>query len=58
MKEGEQHQGKWIKGYGSAPEEHIKRRSQMGSTRSSDVGAIDAGESSIADGIGNGAMVE
>jgi hypothetical protein len=38
--------------------EHIKRRSKRGSIRSRDGGAIDVGESSRADGIGEGATVE
>jgi hypothetical protein len=58
MEEGEWHRGKRRSGYGSAPEEHIKRRSKRGSIRSRDGGAIDVGESSRADGIGEGATVE
>jgi hypothetical protein len=41
-----------------APEEHVKRRSKRGSTRSRDNGAFDAGESNGADGIDKGAAVE
>jgi hypothetical protein len=37
---------------------YIKRRSKMGSTRSSDGGDIDASESSGADGIYKGVAVE
>jgi hypothetical protein len=41
-----------------APEEHVKRRSKRGSTRSRDNGAFDAGESNGADGIDKGDAVE
>jgi hypothetical protein len=42
MEEGEWRRGKRRSGYGSTPEEHNKRRSKRGSTRSSDDRAIDA----------------
>jgi hypothetical protein len=44
MEEGERRRGKGRSGYGSASEEDTKRRSKRGSTRSSDGGAINAGD--------------
>jgi hypothetical protein len=43
MEEGEWRRGKRRSGYSSVPEEHSKRKSKRGSTRSSDGRAISTG---------------